>query len=108
MPSIENATAFLLRHSAPASPIKNVEGNFDLPIDRVTDYTVRLIIEKYQDHQSATSLLKEVEALIRSGELSREEKEKLNLIVYQKALDSGEIELQTQYAKKLKYSELAI
>ncbi|WP_158768848.1 hypothetical protein [Paraglaciecola sp. L1A13] len=108
MPSIESVTVFLLRHEK-VDILRGVgQGNFDLPIDRITEHTVRLITEKYPEHESAQSFLKEVDALLRSGDLTREEKEKLNLVVYQKAMQCGDVDLQSAFAKKIKRSEWAI
>jgi hypothetical protein len=106
MPEFEHATRFLLLDKKLSPCESKVTGNIQLPIDSVTDQTIRLITKKYHAYEHAEPLQKEIDALQRSGSLTSSEKDKLNMLLYRKALECHNETLSQKLSKKLKYSDV--
>lgn len=99
---LNSATQFLLVGDSPHSNQSKTSNDIKIPVDNATHIIIQLINEDFIEARSLDKLEQQTSAYIKAFDFSPADKDKVNLILFRKALAEKNKLMQKKYAKRLK------
>jgi hypothetical protein len=100
---LNSATNFLLTGQHANQNKRKKQNDIKLPVDNATHNIIHLISQDFVEAKSVDELARRVDVCMKSFDYSPADKDKLNLVLFRKAVEENNNLMQNKYAKKLRH-----